>query len=204
MSKEVWNKRFGTEKYVYGELPNEYLKEKLKELTPGKILFPAEGEGRNAVFAASRSWEAFAFDQSEKGKEKAVALAEKKGVHIEYEITDGSEIPFKEEKFDAAVLIYAHFPADKRSQFFKEISNRIKPGGALILEGFSKDQPAYREKYPKSGGPQDVALLFDLEEIKSDFEDFEFEEAQKVEIELNEGENHRGKASVIRLFGFKK
>jgi hypothetical protein len=37
---------------AYGEEPNNYLKEKLEKLNTGKILFPAEGEGRNAVFEA--------------------------------------------------------------------------------------------------------------------------------------------------------
>lgn len=204
MSIKEWDKRFGTEKYVYGELPNEYLKENLNGLKTGTILFPAEGEGRNSVYAAQMGWKAYAFDQSKEGKKKARTLADKKSVKIEYLITEGDRIPYKGELFDATALIYAHFPADRRSAFFREIAERIKPGGVLIFEGFSKDQPSYREKYPRSGGPQDLELLFDLEEMKQDFKDFEFEEAVKTEIELSEGENHRGKASVIRLFGIKK
>ncbi|HRN48956.1 MAG TPA: hypothetical protein PKW69_13045, partial [Niabella sp.] len=60
--KEFWNDRYSREEYSYGQLPNEFLKETLQKLKPGKILFPAEGEGRNAVFAASLGWHADAFD----------------------------------------------------------------------------------------------------------------------------------------------
>jgi hypothetical protein len=47
-----WNERYSNEAFAYGEEPNNYLKEKLIKLPVGSILFPAEGEGRNAVFAA--------------------------------------------------------------------------------------------------------------------------------------------------------
>jgi hypothetical protein len=50
--KDFWNDRYSRKEFIYGIAPNEYLKEKLQEIKPGKILFAAEGEGRNAVFAA--------------------------------------------------------------------------------------------------------------------------------------------------------
>ncbi|MDX1754196.1 MAG: thiopurine S-methyltransferase [Salinimicrobium sediminis] len=53
--QEFWNERYQREEYIYGKDPNEYLKAKLKNLTPGRILFPAEGEGRNAVHAAKKA-----------------------------------------------------------------------------------------------------------------------------------------------------
>ena len=51
--KEFWDSRYSAEEYVYGILPNEYFKSKLiTDEKSGNILFPAEGEGRNAVYAA--------------------------------------------------------------------------------------------------------------------------------------------------------
>ena len=47
-----WNDRYSANEFAYGEQPNNYLKEQLEKLPVGTILFPAEGEGRNAVFAA--------------------------------------------------------------------------------------------------------------------------------------------------------
>ena len=74
--KSFWNERYKEKDFVYGKKPNEYLAEKLRELEPGKVLFPAEGEGRNAVFAAEQGWEVSAFDNSFKGRKKALMLAE--------------------------------------------------------------------------------------------------------------------------------
>jgi hypothetical protein len=74
--KEQWNERYSASEYIYGTGPNTWLVEKLAGLQPGKILFPAEGEGRNAVHAARLGWNVAAFDQSEAGRKKALKLAE--------------------------------------------------------------------------------------------------------------------------------
>ena len=57
-----WNERYSKEEFAYGEEPNQYLKEQLEKLAVGKILFAAEGEGRNGVYAAKLGWNVFAFD----------------------------------------------------------------------------------------------------------------------------------------------
>ena len=81
-----WNERYSQEEFAYGEEPNQYLKEQLEKLKAGTILFPAEGEGRNAVFAAQLGWDVSAFDISKEGKNKANQLAEKNGISIDYQV----------------------------------------------------------------------------------------------------------------------
>ena len=71
MMQDFWNKRYKQKEYAYGEQPNRFFKEQIQNLSPGKALFPAEGEGRNAVYAAQLGWEVEAFDISEEGKNKA-------------------------------------------------------------------------------------------------------------------------------------
>tara|TARA_X000000950_G_scaffold260222_1_gene329392 strand:+ start:219 stop:527 length:309 start_codon:yes stop_codon:yes gene_type:complete len=84
--KEFWDARYAQETYVYGKEPNNYFKKTLNLLKPGKILLPAEGEGRNAVHAASLGWEVFAYDFSEFAYKKAMKLAREKEVSINYQI----------------------------------------------------------------------------------------------------------------------
>lgn len=79
-----WNERYRQEAFAYGKMPNEYLKTRLASLTPGKALFPAEGEGRNSVHAAGLGWTVDAFDISEEGRKKALLLAEQQGQHETY------------------------------------------------------------------------------------------------------------------------
>ena len=72
---DFWNERFGKEEFIYGTEPNQFFKEQLQNLEIGTLLLPAEGEGRNAVYAATQGWEVSAFDISEQGRVKAIFLA---------------------------------------------------------------------------------------------------------------------------------
>ena len=202
--QNFWDQRYADEHYAYGTLPNDYLKEKSAELRPGKILLPAEGEGRNAVFMAKLGWEVEAFDQSTAGKNKALLLAEHNDVKISYTISDVENIRYPENSFDALALIFAHFPIEQRRNYHRKLRSFLKPGGHLIIEGFSKKQATFQQLNPKSGGPRDVGMLHDLEELKEDFNDFEFIEATEEKVVLAEGEFHQGEASVIRIFALKK
>jgi len=205
MNQQIfWDQRYASETYAYGTLPNNYLKEKFAELNPGKILLPAEGEGRNAVFMAKLGWEVEAFDQSTAGKNKALLLAEHNDVKISYTISDVENIRYPENSFDALALIFAHFPIEQRRNYHRKLSSFLKPGGHLIIEGFSKKQATFQQLNPKSGGPRDVGMLYDLDELKEDFSDFEFIEAAEQVVTLAEGEFHQGEASVIRIFALKK
>ena len=202
--ENFWNQRYAAENYAYGTLPNAYLKEKAVELAPRKILLPAEGEGRNAVFMSTMGWETYAFDQSVEGRNKALHLAADYDVEISYTISDVENIHYPENSFDALALIFAHFPGENRRFYHRKLSSFLKPGGYLIIEGFSKEHATFQQLNPKSGGPRDQVMLYDMEELKKDFNDFEFIEAAEQVVTLAEGEFHQGEASVIRIFAVKK
>jgi len=199
-----WNDRYSNNEYAYGKEPNNYLKEQLEKLNAGTILFPAEGEGRNAVFAAKRGWTVFAFDISVAGKNKALQLAANNNVTINYQTGELPDLNYSPEQFDAIALIYAHFPADIKSKYHKLLSTCLKKGGTIIFEAFSKKHLDYRLKNPNVGGPKDLDSLFSIEELKADFPNYEYIELTESEIELNEGLYHNGKGSVIRFVGRKK
>lgn len=201
---EFWNERFGNKEYIYGEEPNVYLKNTLKNLTSGKILFPAEGEGRNAVYAASLGWETHAFDPSISGQKKALQLAERNNVKIDYRLSDLEKAGYPAEDFDAIVLVYAHFHQDLRREYHRKLSQYLKKGGHIILEAFSKNHQENQENNPKAGGPKNPDMLYDLEEIKQDFPNFTFLESLETTTELKEGDHHLGQAQVVRIFAQKR
>lgn len=199
-----WNDRYSTDEFAYGEQPNNYLKEQLMQLETGTILFPAEGEGRNAVFAAKLGWKVSAFDISIEGKNKALQLAENNNVNIDYQVGELQELDYKAEQFDAIALIYAHFPSAIKSTYHKTLSNYLRKGGLLIFEAFSKKHLHYLAKNEKVGGPKEIDMLFSIEEISADFENYEILVLEEKEIELNEGLFHNGQGSVIRFVGRRK
>lgn len=199
-----WNERYRAEEFAYGIEPNHYLKEQLEKLKAGTILFPAEGEGRNAVFAARLGWNVSAFDISTEGKKKADKLAEANQVTMDYQVGELTTLNYKPGQFDAIALIYAHFPADIKSLIHRTLDTYLRKDGFIIFEAFSKKHIDYIAMNKKVGGPKDVASLFSIEELKSDFANYEVIELEEKEIELNEGLFHNGKGSVIQFAGRKK
>ena len=202
--KERWDERYSNEDFAYGKEPNKFLKEQLDKLKVGTILFPAEGEGRNAVYAAKLGWNVFAFDISSEGKKKALQLSESQNVVIDYQVGELETLNYKADQFDAIALIYAHFPAAVKSLYHIILDKFLRKRGIIIFEAFSKKHLDYVLKDEKIGGPKDIESLFSIEEIQSDFPDYDFEELTEMEIELNEGLFHNGKGSVIRFIGRKK
>ena len=195
---DFWDSRYASESYVYGIQPNDYLKKSLKGVNPGTILLPAEGEGRNAVFAAKLGFVVTAFDTSIEGMKKALRLAADHNVEIDYQVASYESIILKENHFDVIALIFAHMNPDKRRQYHRELLVYLKPGGLLILQGFSKEQINYQ-----SGGPRDVNMLFSEEELKGDFSELTSIQITSEHTFLSEGDFHLGTAAVINVLGYK-
>lgn len=194
MSKDQWNARYVSEEYIYGIEPNAYLKEILPKHKPGKILFPAEGEGRNAVFAAGLGWQVEAFDQSEEGRRKAFQLAKEKGVIIQYHLASLEVWEPVPEAFDCVCLVFVHLVPGLRELVHQKVISALKPGGILIFEAFTKNQ------MPRtSGGPKNFDLLFNPEDIKSDFSIMEIIDFHETQVILDEGPLHQGLADVVRF-----
>jgi hypothetical protein len=197
--KDFWNQRYLDSEYAYGVEPNRFLKEQLSTISKGKTLFPAEGEGRNAVYAAQQGFEVFAFDSSIEGKKKAVILAEKQKVTIEYNVTELDTLNYPENYFDTLILIFAHFPSEIRKQYHQKLLSYLKPNGSIIFEAFSKEQI-----HLNSGGPKQIEMLFSEEEIRTEFPNIDFVQLETVEVNIDEGPFHQGRANVVRFLGTKK
>jgi len=196
---DFWNERYSAKDYVYGENPNHFLKEQLDKISiPGKLLLPGEGEGRNGVYAAKLGWQVDAFDQSVNAQNKALKLAQKNKVEINYSVVDLTKFVSLKNHYDAVAIIFVHLSQEFRNAFHKKIIDSLKPGGKIILEVFSKDQLG-----KNSGGPQDLAMLYNIEDIKNDFSSLKTILLEEVNVLLDEGDKHRGDASVIRFVGEK-
>ncbi|MDD2436626.1 MAG: class I SAM-dependent methyltransferase [Massilibacteroides sp.] len=200
---DFWDSRYNTDEYVYGLRPNRFFKETLLKLPAGKLLLPAEGEGRNAVFAARQGWQVEAFDISEIARQKALALAAKEGVKIDYRINGYETAEFPAETFDAIGWIYTHPPVEQKTTAFRRFLPFLKKGGIVIFEGFNKEQAVLQKKNRSAGGPKNVDMLFSQIEISEIFHDMQILSLDKQIITLDEGFGHQGKASVIRLIAKK-
>ena len=197
MNKPYWDNRYSENETVYGHQPNLFFKNFIDTHKPGKILLPAEGEGRNAVYAASKGWTVDAFDFSTEAYKKAIAFSKEKNVSINYRLQEIESFTTNE-KYDAVGLIFVHLPAHIRRDFHRQIQNSIRSGGYLVFEAFAKEQIEFN-----SGGPKDISLLYDAPTICQDFPFLHILFCGQKEIELDEGNFHQGKAAVLQLIGQK-
>jgi 2-polyprenyl-3-methyl-5-hydroxy-6-metoxy-1,4-benzoquinol methylase len=162
MEHLFWNQRYTENETVYGLEPNHFFKSFIDTHQPGSILLPAEGEGRNAIYAASKGWKVDAFDFSPVAREKALKRAKESGVNINY-YTIKAEA-FKADKlYDAVALIFVHLPERVRKPFHQQVYGSLKSGGYMVMEAFAKEQI-----HNTSGGPKDPALLYDAPTICTD------------------------------------
>ena len=195
--KDFWNDRYANRAYAYGTEPNAFFKSQIDQRPAGRILLPAEGEGRNAVYAEKLGWEVVAFDQSEAGEKKAMQLAEATQTSISYRIEDAMD--FNEANaFDLIFYGFFHVPPTVLQPVYDHLNTFVKPNGLILLEGFST-----KNMGRGSGGPQNEAMLFTTSRVKSLLHDFKTLEVWEEEIILNEGPFHQGNACVIRAIGVK-
>lgn len=196
MSK--WNQRYDTPEFIYGKEPNSFFKSTLEGLHPGKLLLPAEGEGRNAVFAAKAGWEVYAIDSSIVAKEKAEKFARESSVAIHYQLGDITNYSFDAE-FNVIGFFYAHLFPGERAIAKKIAMDHLRKNGILMIEGFSKEQLQYN-----SGGPKAPELLYDLDELMNDLHELTILKKEKITTNIKAGTYHNGQASIIRIIGQKK
>ena len=148
-----WDEEFSKPGYRYGTEPNSFLVEMAGRLPAGaRVIAAGDGEGRNGVWH-----HVLALDASAVGLAKALALADERGVTIETAVVDLSTYQPEVASADAVVLIYVHMPPAVRRAAHRNLVRTLKPGGLIILEAFHRDQFGRT-----SGGPKDVAMLFDL------------------------------------------
>ena len=190
--RKFWNERYTTTEYLYGTEANAFLVENAR-LLRGPVLSLSEGEGRNAVFIASRGLHVLGVDCSEVGLEKAQSLAKSRGVVIETELADLAEFQPKECHFGSVVSISAHLPSSIRSKLYPLVEKALKPNGILLLEAYSENQLARN-----TGGPKDIDMLMSVEKLRREFPNLKPILAREIDREVSEGEGHTGLASVVQ------
>jgi cyclopropane fatty-acyl-phospholipid synthase-like methyltransferase len=197
---ERWEARFAGPEYHFGTEPNAFLKSKADLLEPGqKALSIADGEGRNGVFLAEQGLDVLAMDFSPTALAKSQALARQRGVTIRTERADLDTWQWPAEAFDVVVAIFFQFCAPPlRARVFDNIKQALKPGGLLLMEGYSPKQRQY-----KTGGPSEVENLYTRKLLQESFSDFSSVEIREYDSEIHEGPGHGGMSALIDLVGRK-
>ncbi len=192
----MWNQRFSGEDYFFGREPNEYLRAKASLLAPGgRVLCVADGEGRNSVWLARQGLQVEAFDIATVGVAKARKLAADAGVAVAFHVASCDTWSWEVEACDAVVAVFVQF-ADPvmRARLFTNMVRALKPGGVLILQGYTPKQLDY-----KTGGPGELSHLYTPDLLREAFASLQTIELVEYEAELSEGAHHAGRSALIGL-----
>ncbi len=167
--KERWNKNYSGDTYRFGKEPIPYLVEQINRLPQGKALDLAMGEGRNGVFLATKGFQVTGLDISEKGLEKAQALAKAQGVTIETQVADLDQAPLGSNAYDVVLCTYY---LDR--SLFPKMKQAVKPGGMVVVETYTIDHLKYRPQFRKE-------WLLEKNELVEVFKDFTILDYQVVD-----------------------
>jgi len=196
--ESFWNKRYANRDFLYGTEPNSFLAEHCHLLT-GPVLSLSEGEGRNAVFLASRGLDVIGVDISSVALEKAQTLAKSRGVEIKTVVADLATFEPEENHYGSVISISAHLPSTVRNKLYPSIERSLRTNGLILLEAFSENQLTR-----DTGGPKDADMLLTAEKVQREFPNLEPVLLREVEREVLEGEGHRGMTSVVQFIARKK
>lgn len=156
MDKAFWDQKYSTDEYVYTTEVNRFVKEHLADLTPGKMIDLAGGEGRNTVFFAEKGWQAENVDLSRVGLEKCLRLARERGVEGRVFTTNASALDFvsKLAPVDLGVIAYLQIPEDQLAIAIERLVSNLKPGAIFFGVWHARENLE-----GGFGGPQDPAVL---------------------------------------------
>ncbi|HET7659122.1 MAG TPA: class I SAM-dependent methyltransferase [Oryzihumus sp.] len=191
MDADTWNTRYAGSELVWSAGPNQWVESELAGLPPGRALDLASGEGRNALWLASRGWAVTAADFAEQGLAKGRAVqarreADGEVLSVDWVCADATRTTWPPESFELVVVAYLQLAADLRREATRRAAAALAPGGTLLVVGHDTSNLA-----DGWGGPQEPAVLFTAADVLDDVAGLGLEvvRADRVErhVETDEG-----------------
>jgi len=167
-----WDERHAAREPIESFEPDPTLVNEIGSLRPGRALDLGAGDGRNAIWLASRGWHVTAVDFSQVALDRGRALATARGVRVEWQLADLLEWSPDAGLFDLATLFFIHLPPDERRGVYARAAAAVAPGGTLLIVGHDRTNLA-----DGVGGPQDPDLLFTPGEVAADLAGFRVDRA---------------------------
>jgi 2-polyprenyl-3-methyl-5-hydroxy-6-metoxy-1,4-benzoquinol methylase len=196
MVQNIWDERYSNNDYFFGTKPNDFVVAQRQLFKAGQsCLAVADGEGRNGVWLAEQGLHVHSVDSSSIALNKARQLATARGVRIHFEQADLTNWQWDEDRFDVVVAIFIQFVGEtQREPLFKNILSSLKPGGLLLLQGYTPRQLEYR-----TGGPSQVENLYTEEMLRVAFSNTDILHLSAHDDVICEGVGHSGMSALIDL-----
>jgi SAM-dependent methyltransferase len=192
----VWEDRYANAAgYLFGEAPAQMLVENPWMIDGADTcLCVADGEGRNSVWLAKQGLSVASFDLSPTAVERAHALGVKTGVQVDAHVSDWESWDWSS-SFDLVVAVFVQFMGpEARVRQFETLRQAVRPGGRLVLHGYTPDQVEFG-----TGGPPNPENMYTTELLNNAFGDWRVLRLAAYEREVQEGRGHSGQSALIDL-----
>lgn len=196
MSSDFWDARYATDDYIFGTAPNVFLASQAALIQPGmRALAIADGEGRNGVWLAEQGAQVHAIDFSAAALEKARKLAAARGVTLEIEQANVLNWHWPEAAYDLVAAIFIQFaPPPEHERIIAGIRRTLKPGGVLILQGYTPKQVEFG-----TGGPPSATNMYTAALLREWFDGWDILHLAEHESFISEGAHHHGMSALVDM-----
>lgn len=173
MDASDWDARYAESELVWSRGPNQFVEAECAELPPGRAVDLACGEGRNAIWLASRGWDVTAVDFSSVALDKGRTLAG--DLEVDWVRADATE--WRGEGYDLAVVAYFQVPAADRRTAVRHLVGSLRPAGTLVWVAHDSTNLTQG-----TGGPQDPDVLMTADDLLADLDGIpvDVERAERV------------------------
>ncbi|KAB2926247.1 MAG: class I SAM-dependent methyltransferase [Dechloromonas sp.] len=196
--ESFWSERYRSvgDDYLFGTAPSRFLACRSELLgSLGDVLSVADGEGRNAVWLAEQGCRVTATEISPVALAKAARLARGRHVEVNFVQADLLAWDWPVAAFDGVIGVFIQFVgAAERQILFDAMKRALRPGGVLLLHGYTPRQLDYR-----TGGPSAVENLYTVAMLEAEFAGWEILELREYEESISEGSGHAGQSALIDL-----
>jgi SAM-dependent methyltransferase len=199
MDARQWDQRYADTELVWSVTPNQFVAAELADLPPGRAVDLAAGEGRNAIWLASRGWDVTAVDFSQVALDKGRRLAESQELtgSVSWVCADATTWAGDGE-YDLAVLAYLQLAEGERRAAARAAFEALRPGGTFLLVAHDSSNLA-----EGTGGPQDPAVLMTADDVLDDLGGLplEVERAERVvrQVPQPDGSTAPAYDALVRL-----
>ena len=168
MDSRDWDKRYEAASNIWSLTPNEFVVEYLGHMPAGSMIDLAGGEGRNALWFASRGWDVENVEYSKVALKKFADRAFEEDLEARCKSTnaDVTENPkYALRQVDLGVISYLQIDSVGLLSAVRSLISNIKSGGTFFGIWHAREN-----LIGGYGGPQDPEVLPTKEEMQSALE----------------------------------
>lgn len=190
MDASDWNQRYVDADLVWSATPNQFVEQSLGELTPGRAVDLAAGEGRNALWLSSLGWHVTAVDFAQAGLDKGRAVEPSSDHPVTWVCADVLTWTPPVEQ-DLVLVAYLHLPPTQRRTAIRHAWSILATGGTFFL--VAHDSTNLTEG---TGGPQSAEVLMRAEDVIADLAGTSFDVVQAGRVTRTVEQDHGDEPSL--------